>query len=147
MNLNQKLKQYNQAMGLFMVANGILSPIANLDTESLNRMLDSVEASLNSINEEDKAVEQIFFENGKPSLIDGNEAVMFTLYFLANQYKLRGGIDSESENLKNAIESNEKYTNALGQFNKFRNDAKNSFEIIRYTDFFETISQATTSNS
>lgn len=145
MNLNEKFKSYPQAMGLFMVANGVLSSIANLDDDSLRRMLESIESILNEINADQNAVEKILFENGKPSLIESNNGAMLTLYFLANQFKLRGSNDHEAKNLLNAINTSENFLNALDQFRKFKADTNNTFEILKYGDFFNSVSAATKS--
>jgi len=140
MNPNNQFKSIPQAIQLFAMANSILESGVFLGKDNMHQVLEIIEKVLAEIDTKQKAVQQIFFGNNKPSFIIGNEPTVYALYFLVNQYKIRGERDEDLENLINAIKSNKNFSDLASKFKAFTSDTKNAFELIKYPDFVNTFS-------
>lgn len=81
MSSNLIIKNQPNAMGLFMVANGLLMPMMGLGLESIKAMSLSVERDIGLIANQSTALANEFFPNGVPSFVKNIEVGTIAFIF------------------------------------------------------------------
>ncbi len=140
MSANAVIKNFPNAMGLFMVANGLLSPMASgLGMESIKSMSLSIERDIGLIANQSNVLGNEFFPNGIPTFIKNYEVGVLTFIFMVNQLKERGNEREELINLSIALNQSNLMLNAVKELKKHKFDTANLLDVMKHSDLFNML--------
>ena len=146
MSSNTVIKSLPNAMGVFMVANGLLAPMFGLGADSIRAMALSIENEIGKIIEQSNILTLEFFPNGAPKFISNNEVGVIAYIFMHNQLIARGNEKEEIKNLNNAVIQSDLMLSAVKQLKIFQANTENVFEVMKYTELFNALSVIKISN-
>jgi hypothetical protein len=139
MSGNLVIKNQPNAMGLFMVANGLLMPMTGLGLDSIKAMSLSVERDIGLIANQSSALANEFFPNGMPSFIKNYEVGVLTFIFMVNQLKERGFENEEVKNLSIAVSQSDLLLAAVKELKRFKTDTANVLDVMKHSDLFNML--------
>jgi hypothetical protein len=139
MSGNLVIKNQPNAMGLFMVANGLLMPMTGLGLDSIKAMSLSVERDIGLIANQSSALANEFFPNGMPSFIKNYEVGVLTFIFMVNQLKERGNENEETINLSIALNQSDLMLTAVKELKNYKSNTANLLEVMKYSDLFNML--------
>lgn len=139
MSSNAVIKNFPNAMGLFMVANGLLMPMTGLGLDSIKAMSLSVERDIGLIASQSDVLANQFFPNGVPTFIKNYEVGVLTFIFLVNQLKERGNEKEELINLSIALNQSDLMLNAVKELKKYKLNTTNLLDVMKHSDLFSML--------
>jgi hypothetical protein len=139
MSGNLVIKNLPNAMGLFMVANGLLMPITGLGLDSIKAMTLSVEKDIGLIANQSNVLANEFFPNGVPSFVKNIEVGTTAFIFMVNQLKARGFEEEEVKNLSIAVSQSDLMLAAVKELKRFKTDTANVLDVMKHSDLFNML--------
>ena len=139
MSGNLVIKNQPNAMGLFMVANGLLMPMMGLGLESIKAMSLSVERDIGLITNQSSALANEFFPNGMPSFVKNIEVGTIAFIFMVNQLNARGFENEEVKNLSIAVSQSDLMLSAVNELKRFKTDTANVLDVMKHSEFFNML--------
>ena len=139
MSGNLVIKNLPNAMGLFMVANGLLMPITGLGLDSIKAMSLSVERDIGLITNQSNALANEFFPNGVPSFVKNIEVGTIAFIFMVNQLKERGFENEEAKNLSIAVSQSDLMLAAVKELKRFKTDTANVLDVMKHSELFNML--------
>ncbi len=139
MSSNLVIKKFPNAMGLFMVANGLLAPITGLGLDSIKAMALGVEREISLISNQSNDLRNEFFPNGVPSFLKNIEVGAIAFIFMVNQLNARGFENEEVKNLSIAVNQSELMLDAVNELKKFKIDTANILDVMKHSELFNML--------
>jgi|Laugresbdmm110sd_1035091.scaffolds.fasta_scaffold56401_2 hypothetical protein len=139
MSGNLVIKNLPNAMGLFMVANGLLMPINGLGLDSIKAMSLSVERDIGLITNQSNVLANEFFPNGVPSFVKNIEVGTIAFIFMVNQLNARGFENEEVKNLSIAVNQSELMLAAVKELKRFKTDTANVLDVMKHIELFNML--------
>jgi len=139
MSKNLVIKNLPNAMGLFMVANGLLMPISGLGLDSIKAMSLTVERDIGLITNQSNVLVNEFFPNGVPSFVKNIEVGTIAFIFMVNQLKARGFENEEVKNLSIAVNQSELMLAAVKELKRFKTDTANVLDVMKHSELFNML--------
>jgi hypothetical protein len=139
MSSNLVIKNLPNAMGLFMVANGLLLPINGLGLDSIKAMSLSVERDIELITNQSNVLANEFFPNGVPSFVKNIEVGTIAFIFIVNQLNARGFENEEVKNLSIAVNQSELMLAAVKELKRFKTDTANVLDVMKHSELFNML--------
>jgi hypothetical protein len=139
MSGNLVIKNLPNAMGLFMVANGLLMPITGLGLDSIKAMVLSVEKDVGLIANQSNVLANEFFPNGVPSFVKNIEVGTIAFIFMVNQLNARGFEDEEVKNLSIAVSQSDLMRAAVKELKRFKTDTANVLDVMKHSELFNML--------
>jgi len=139
MSGNLVIKNLPNAMGLFMVANGLLMPINGLGLDSIKAMSLSVERDIGLITNQSNVLANEFFPNGVPSFVKNIEVGTIAFIFMVNQLNARGFENEEVKNLSIAVNQSELMLAAVKELKRFKTDTANVLDVMKHSELFNML--------
>ena len=139
MSGNLVIKNLPNAMGLFMVANGLLLPINGLGLDSIKAMSLSVERDIGLITNQSNVLANEFFPNGVPSFVKNIEVGTIAFIFMVNQLNARGFENEEVKNLSIAVNQSELMLAAVKELKRFKTDTANVLDVMKHSELFNML--------
>jgi hypothetical protein len=139
MSGNLVIKNLPNAMGLFMVANGLLMPINGLGFDSIKAMALSVERDIGLITNQSNVLANEFFPNGVPSFVKNIEVGTIAFIFMVNQLSARGFENEEVKNLSIAVSQSDLMLTAVKELKRFKTDTANVLDVMKHSDLFNML--------
>lgn len=139
MSGNLVIKNLPNAMGLFMVANGLLMPINGLGLDSIKAMSLSVERDIGLITNQSNVLANEFFPNGVPSFVKNIEVGTIAFIFMVNQLNARGFENEEVKNLSIAVNQSELMLAAVKELKRFKTDTANVLDVMKHSKLFNML--------
>ena len=139
MSGNLVIKNLPNAMGLFMVANGLLMPINGLGLDSIKAMSLSVERDIGLITNQSNVLANEFFPNGVPSFVKTIEVGTIAFIFMVNQLNARGFENEEVKNLSIAVNQSELMLAAVKELKRFKTDTANVLDVMKHIELFNML--------
>jgi len=139
MSSNLVIKNLPNAMGLFMVANGLLLPINGLGLDSIKAMSLSVERDIGLITNQSNVLANEFFPNGVPSFVKNIEVGTIAFIFIVNQLNARGFENEEVKNLSIAVNQSELMLAAVKELKRFKTDTANVLDVMKHSELFNML--------
>lgn len=139
MSSNLAIKNFPNAMGLFMVANGLLMTMPGLGLDSIKAMSLSVESDIGLIANQSDVLAKEFFPNGVPTFIKSYEVGVLAFIFMVNQLKERGNENEEIKNLSIALNQSDLMLTAAKELKKFKLNTANVLDVMKHSDLFNML--------
>jgi len=139
MSGNLVIKNLPNAMGLFMVANGLLMHITGLGLDSIKAMTLSIERDIGLIANQSNALANEFFPNGVPSFVKNIEVGTIAFIFMVNQLNARGFENEEVKNLSIAVSQSDLMLAAVKELKRFKTDTANVLDVMKHSEFFNML--------
>jgi len=139
MSGNLVIKNLPNAMGLFMVANGLLMPITGLGLDSIKAMTLSIERDIGLIANQSNALANEFFPNGVPSFVKNIEVGTIAFIFMVNQLNARGFENEEVKNLSIAVSQSDLMLAAVKELKRFKTDTANVLDVMKHSELFNML--------
>ena len=139
MSGNLVIKNLPNAMGLFMVANGLLMPITGLGLDSIKAMVLSVEKDIGLIANQSNVLANEYFPNGVPSFVKNIEVGTIAFIFMVNQLTARGFEDEEAKNLSIAVSQSDLMLAAVKELKRFKTDTANVLDVMKHSELFNML--------
>jgi nitrogenase subunit NifH len=147
MSGNLVIKNLPNAMGLFMVANGLLMPITGLGLDSIKAMSLSVERDIGLITNQSNVLANEFFPNGVPSFIKNYEVGVIAFIFMVNQLKERGNESEEIINLSIALNQSDLMLTAIKELKEYKSNTANVLDVMKHSDLFKMLDLVSVPNN
>ena len=139
MSGNLVIKNLPNAMGLFMVANGLLMPITGLGLDSIKAMTLSIERDIGLIANQSNALANEFFSNGVPSFVKNIEVGTIAFIFMVNQLNARGFKNEEVKNLSIAVSQSDLMLAAVKELKRFKTHTANVLDVMKHSELFNML--------
>jgi hypothetical protein len=139
MSGNLVIKNLPNAMGLFMVANGLLMPITGLGLDGIKAMVLSVEKDIGLIANQSNVLANEFFPKGVPLFVKNIEVGTIAFIFMVNQLNARGFEDEEVKNLSIAVSQSDLMRGAVKELKRFKTDTANVLDVMKHSELFNML--------
>ena len=139
MSGNLVIKNLPNAMGLFMVANGLLMPITGLGLDGIKAMVLSVEKDIGLIANQSNVLANEFFPKGVPLFVKNIEVGTIAFIFMVNQLNARGFEDEEVKNLSIAVSQSDLMRAAVKELKRFKTDTANVLDVMKHSELFNML--------